>query len=74
MLYERIFNQDSRLRILSGVKSKRRIEETQKEHLKIVEACLNENWGLAAEAMKEHLICSKRASFEAIFEDKEMLL
>lgn len=73
-LYERISYQNQRLRILSGVKSKERLEETQREHIKIIEACLEERWTDAAEAMKEHLVCSKRASFAAMIESGDMLL
>ena len=73
-LYERIYYQNRRLRILSGVKSRDRIAATQREHLKIIEACLEEKWSDAAEAMKEHLVCSKRASFEAMIEGGDMLL
>lgn len=73
-LYERIFNQNSRLRILSGVKSRTRIEETKKEHFKIIEACMEKKWREAATAMREHLSCSKQASFEAIMEEREMIL
>lgn len=73
-LYERIYHQNCRLRRLSGVKSRNRIEDTQREHLKIIEACLAENWTEAAEAMREHLLCSKRASFETILDGNDMLL
>lgn len=73
-MYERIYYQNCRLRILSGVKSEKRIEETLQEHLKIIDACLEENWREAAEAMREHLICSKRASFMTIIESGEMAL
>ena len=73
-LYERIYYQNRRLRILSGVKSRDRIAATQREHLKIIEACLEEKWSDAAEAMKEHLLCSKRASFKTMFEGGDMLL
>lgn len=73
-MYERIYYQNCRLRILSGVKSEKRIEETLKEHLKIINACLEEQWQDAAEAMREHLVCSKRASFMTIIESGEMAL
>ena len=73
-MYERIYYQNCRLRILSGAKSEKRIEETQQEHLKIICACLEDNWAEAAEAMREHLICSKRASFMTIIESGEMAL
>lgn len=70
-IYERIFWQNRRLRILSGVKSEKRLLETQVEHLKIIESCLKEEWDLAAEAMKEHLRCSRNASFEAVFKQSD---
>ena len=73
-MYERIFVQNCRIRILSGVKSDRRIADTQKEHLKIIQACVKGKWTDAADAMKEHLICSKRASFAALFEDGDIFL
>ncbi|MCU6748654.1 GntR family transcriptional regulator [Faecalicatena acetigenes] len=73
-LYERISYQNQRLRILSGVKSKERLEETQREHIKIIEACLEERWTDAADAMREHLVCSKRASFATMIESGDMLL
>jgi Transcriptional regulators len=73
-MYERIFNQNCRLRILSGVKSESRIAETKVEHFKIVESFMEKDWGGAAAAMREHLSCSKRASFEAILEKQDMIL
>ena len=53
---------------------KKRIEETVQEHLKIIDACLAEKWTEAADAMREHLICSKRASFMTIIESGEIAL
>lgn len=73
-MYERIYYQNCRLRILSRVKSEKRIEETVQEHLKIIDACLAEKWTEAADAMREHLICSKRASFMTIIESGEIAL
>lgn len=73
-LYERIYYQNCRLRILSGVKSRKRIEDTQQEHLRIIEACLREDWEGAADAMKDHLQCSKRASFETLIEGRDIFI
>lgn len=73
-LYERIFNQNCRLRIMSGVKSETRIEKTRIEHFRIIEACMEKKWKEAAAAMREHLVCSKQASFEAILEERDMIL
>ena len=74
MAYERIFCQNCRLRILSGVRSENRIRETQEEHLEIVECCLEKEWVKAREAMKTHLIKSKKASFETMFADQDMAI
>lgn len=73
-MYEQIYNQNLRLRILSGARGKNRMTETQDEHLKIVDYCIYGNWEQAASAMKEHLLFSKRASFDAIFQNSDMFL
>lgn len=73
-MYDRVFNQDCRLRILSGVKSKTRIENTRVEHFEIVAACMEKKWSEAAAAMRRHLVCSKQASFEAILEEGDIPL
>ena len=73
-MYEQIYNQNLRLRILSGARGKNRMTETQDEHLKIADCCICENWKQAANEMREHLTCSKKASFEAIFQNGDMLL
>lgn len=73
-MYKQIYNQNYRLRIISGVRSKKRMSETQTEHLKIIENCIQKNWDKAAEAMREHLIAAKKASFEALFEKNDMSL
>ena len=74
VLYERIHYQNCRLKILSGVKSRKRVEETQQEHLKIIDACLKDDWESATEAMKEHLHHSKRAAFDALIEGGDVFL
>ena len=73
-LYEQIYNQNLRLRILAASKGKKRMLNTQTEHLEVVELCLKEEWEAAANKMREHLIFSKKASFEAIFQNGDMLL
>ena len=70
--YERISQQNTRLRIYSGRKSKNRLLASQNEHLKIVECCLKQNWELASKAMEEHLYHSKEAAFEAAFHADSM--
>ena len=73
-MYERVFNQDCRLRILSGVKSEARIAQTQIEHFEIIDACIQKKWAEAAEAMRKHLVCSKQAALEAILEERDIPL
>lgn len=68
-LYEKVCQQNRRLRILSGNGSKNRMCETQKEHLRIINACLEEEWQTAAEAMRNHIKLAKQASFEVILND-----
>lgn len=72
--YERIAQQNTRLRIYSGRKSRNRLLASQQEHLKIVEYCLKQDWALASKAMKEHLYHSKEASFEAAFHADSMTI
>lgn len=73
-MYEQIYNQNRRLRILSGVRGKNRMTETQDEHHKIVECCICENWRQAANEMREHLAFSKKAAFDAIFQNGDIFL
>lgn len=72
--YERIAQQNTRLRIYSGRKSRNRLLASQQEHLKIVEYCLKQDWALASKAMEEHLYHSKEASFEAAFHVDSMTI
>ena len=72
--YERIAQQNTRLRIYSGRKSRNRLLASQQEHLKIVEYCLKQDWTLASKAMEEHLYHSKEASFEAAFHADSMTI
>lgn len=73
-MYEQIYNQNVRLRILSGVKDIERMKHTQQEHGKITEFCLKEEWKQAADAMREHLLSGKKASFDAIIQNHDMML
>ncbi len=73
-IHEQVYNQDRRLRILSGAKGKNRMMETQDEHLKIVEHCMEEDWVSAAEAMREHLLYAKKSWFNAILQNENMIL
>jgi DNA-binding GntR family transcriptional regulator len=64
--YERICNQSHRFRVLTGRSSSHRLEETSLEHIKILTACLKQDWQGAAKAMEEHLICSKNITFDLL--------
>lgn len=61
-IYETIKTLNRRLRVMSGTKVKNRIEETSAEHIRIVDACLREEWEEAAEEMRKHLEASRVAS------------
>lgn len=65
--YERIAQQNTRLRIYSGRKSRNRLLASQQEHLKIVEYCLKQDWALASKAMEEHLYHSKKLLSRLLF-------
>ena len=73
-IHEQVYNQNHRLRILSGTRGKNRMLETQDEHLKIVEYCIEEDWNSAAEAMKEHLLYAKKSWFNAILHNDDMII
>ena len=73
--YERIAQQNTRLRIYSGRKKPGiGLLASQQEHLKIVEYCLKQDWALASKAMEEHLYHSKEASFESAFHADSMTI
>ena len=60
------FDQTHRIRVLSG-KLRRRLEDTRKEHLRIVELLLASRLDAAARAMAQHLERSKRAAFDSLY-------
>jgi DNA-binding GntR family transcriptional regulator len=64
--YEYISNQSHRFRVLTGRSSSQRLEQTSAEHLKILIACLKQDWSGAAAAMREHLIASKNVTFDLL--------
>ena len=71
--YDDIHNQNSRLRYLSGKNNKTRLEETYKEHDKIIEALKVNNIELAAEMMKIHLTKSKISYYKVISHDNILI-
>lgn len=52
-----------RIRVLSGDQIVTRVEETFREHEKIISACLEQNWQEAARAMTSHLEHARTAAF-----------
>ena len=72
--YEWIQDQNLRFRVMTGQTSAPRLEDTSKEHTRILEACLKKDWSEAASAMKDHLINSKSATFDLLFQKKDTRL
>lgn len=70
-IYEYTYSQNRRFRTISGTKKNLRLLDTQIEHLDIVKTCLDKNWSKASDAMKHHLCCSKEASFEVLFNNRD---
>lgn len=69
--YENVNNMNQRLRVLSGSRVKNRIADTFAEHLLIVNACLEQNWEAAADAMTEHLEKARVSTFQLIVENQD---
>ena len=74
LTYEWIQDQNLRFRVMTGQTSAPRLEDTSKEHTRILEACLKKDWSEAASAMKDHLINSKNATFDLLFQKKDTRL
>jgi len=64
-----VYDQNVRIRVMAG-KHTRRLEDTYKEHLKILDFILDDELERAAEAMVEHLEKSQKAAFEYLYEDR----
>lgn len=69
--YALIQTQSERFRYMTGLTSDNRLEDTFKEHLEIVTACLQKNWDLASEKLIYHLEQSKKASFQLVLDSIE---
>lgn len=61
-----VYDQNIRIRVLTG-KVAMRLEETYKEHLKILDHVLADDLESAATAMVEHLENSQKAAFEYLY-------
>ncbi|MGE4275613.1 MAG: GntR family transcriptional regulator [Lawsonibacter sp.] len=64
--YDWIHDQNLRFRVLTAQASSLRLENSTREHMKILTACLKHDWKAAACAMEEHLTASKNATFDLI--------
>ncbi len=69
--YEWIHDQNLRFRVLTGQASSLRLEDTAREHTKILTACLKQDWPSAAAAMEEHLSASKNATFDLLLKQMD---
>lgn len=68
--YDWIHNQNLRFRVMTGNVQSHRLQDTSKEHLRIVSAALKQDWALAAAEMEEHLRLSKNATFDLLLKQK----
>ena len=66
--YDLIRNQVARFRYMTGQDAPVRREETFKEHIEVITACLQKDYKLAAQKMQQHLDESKKATFRLAFE------
>lgn len=58
--------QNQRIRVYSGIKVFR-VPDTYDEHIQIINALLDEDYKLAAERMREHILKSRKNSLEIVF-------
>lgn len=68
--YQNINNMNQRLRTMSGNLVANRLSDTFTEHMDIINACRNQDWELAAEAMTQHLEASRISTFQMIVENE----
>lgn len=68
--YQNINNMNQRLRTMSGNLVANRLSDTFTEHMAIINACRNQDWELAAEAMTQHLEASRISTFQMIVENE----
>lgn len=71
--YEQITNQNTRIRVLTGHRTEKRLAETNAEHRAIVVACMKRDWAQAAVCMREHLNHSKSAAFDLLLKHNETI-
>jgi len=68
--YENIKNLNRRVRVLSGSQVKDRLNNSFHEHAAIIDACLDEDWERAAQAMTKHLEIARVAAFHLLIGDE----
>ena len=61
-----VYDQNQRIRIISGTVLRQRLEATRTEHLGIIDLLLQGRLDLAAQAMARHLQNSRKAAFESL--------
>lgn len=69
--YDWIHNQNLRFRVMTGQINAVRLEETAIEHLRVLTACLKQDWSLAAKEMETHLLASKNATFDLLLNSRD---
>lgn len=68
--YQNINNMNQRLRTMSGNLVANRLADTFTEHMDIINACRDQDWERAAEAMTRHLEASRISTFQMIMENE----
>lgn len=58
------FDQNYRIRVMTGAKSEERLLQSNKEHLEIINSLLRNDYVTAAERMKDHLEASWQATID----------
>lgn len=71
--YDCIQNQNLRFRVMTGRVNAKRLKETSAEHLRILAACLKQDWALAAKEMENHLLLSKNSTFDLLISNPDNL-
>lgn len=71
--YEQITNQNTRVRVLTGHRTRKRLAATNSEHLNILIACMKRDWKQAAVYMQEHLTHSKSAAFDLLLKQNGLI-
>lgn len=66
--YEQIINQNTRFRVMTGHRTRQRLEMTNAEHLSILTSCMKRDWDAAAVSMRKHLAAAKDAAFDLLLE------